>query len=207
MPNHVQNILFVEGSAQDTAAFFDLCKVSDTDHFSFAGIVPRPSDAQLGREMVMGIGYALPAFGLAHPMSWEITHWGSKWDAYEVGAVWVHDTYKRISFQTAWTPPEPWLKAASTRFPTLVFRMMSKDEGALRGCVFVARGGDVAMDDGLGDSDDDNGDGGGDGDDDEVEDDSRGDITLHFDAAKPHKYLRYMKCYNFVDGPLPGERA
>jgi hypothetical protein len=203
MPNHVQNILFVEGSPDETSAFFYSCRVSDEKPFSFAGIVPRPTDAQLGRKLVMGMGYALGLGpGFAHPMAWEIEHWGSKWDAYEVGTtIWAHPQYKRIVFQTAWTAPVPWLVAASKRFPALVFRILSKDEGELHGSILrVWDGGETEVDKGAGhdDGDDDDDDG-------DAVPNSVGDISRHFDAGRPHRFLRYMNCYNFVDGPLVGE--
>src|SRR5207253_1211356 len=82
--------------------------------FSFEALVPRPSDEVLGRKRTIlpgNLGYAFGS-GLngVNPMQWEVDNWGTKWDA---GEPVVDEKNERVTFQTAWSAPLPWLEKVS----------------------------------------------------------------------------------------------
>jgi hypothetical protein len=62
-----------------------------------------------------------------HPgwYGWSIANWGTKWGAYDY-KMRDHVTFE---FQTAWSPPEPILRALSAKHPLVVFKVTSVDEG------------------------------------------------------------------------------
>jgi len=62
--------------------------------------------------------------------SWQCNNWGTKWGAYDVVG-W--DDNERgtaiVTFFTAWTPPTPFLVAASKVYPYIEFKNTYSDEG------------------------------------------------------------------------------
>ena len=61
---------------------------------------------------------------------WRITHWGTKWNAYEFQLV-NEETPFEVAFMSAWDAPHPVIEAFSTRFPEATVRHVYVDEGAL----------------------------------------------------------------------------
>lgn len=74
---------------------------------------------------------------------WNIAHWGTKWDVYsehmgieELG--WQEGCESIcFGFDTAWSPPVPWLEKVADMFPTLTFLLHYEEPG----CYFA---GDVS---------------------------------------------------------------
>ena len=60
---------------------------------------------------------------------WNITNWGTKWDASDIHLEKSGDHLSvSISFQTAWSPPEPIFQAIVEQFPTLSFEISYEEE-------------------------------------------------------------------------------
>ena len=57
---------------------------------------------------------------------WSIKHWGTKWNATET----TRTADNQIDFQTAWSPPMPWLLELSKQHPKEKFVMFCDEEGA-----------------------------------------------------------------------------
>ena len=55
--------------------------------------------------------------------SWRIQKWGTKWDAPTEMLFERTEEGLFYDFDTAWSPPTPWLKAASKAYPELKFDM------------------------------------------------------------------------------------
>ena len=74
---------------------------------------------------------------------WAVDKWGTKWDAstnsYDHDVGWV-----QIIFDTAWSPPEPWILAVSKKFPLLEITVrVTEESDAFMGYI-CARNGKLA---------------------------------------------------------------
>jgi len=61
--------------------------------------------------------------------SWQVHNWGTKWNAYEIGAWSLGFEGAEIIFCTAWSPPIAFLVNASKKFQDLTFEIKYSDEG------------------------------------------------------------------------------
>jgi hypothetical protein len=59
---------------------------------------------------------------------WNNEHWGTKWDAGEVGIERHSDDHLQVRFHTAWSPPYPVIEEASRQYPTLTFTLEWEEE-------------------------------------------------------------------------------
>lgn len=87
----------------------------------------------------------LEAWGHKTWYSWRLEHWGTKWalDPEEID-VDVADTAICVSFDTAWAPPVPVMRALCRRFPRVQLTMQYREEGVgFCGMVCGAGGGAV----------------------------------------------------------------
>lgn len=66
----------------------------------------------------------LRRYGAVSWYEWRVEHWGTKWNSYM-----PTEDGRRISFLTAWTPPEPVYKVLSERFPRVAFTLRCAIEG------------------------------------------------------------------------------
>jgi len=59
---------------------------------------------------------------------WRVQNWGTKW---EPSGVDVEKGVDHIlyDFDTAWSPPEPWVRSISTKYPDLTFRLSYEEPG------------------------------------------------------------------------------
>jgi len=116
MPNHITNILHIEGPRSDIDQIIG--QNDDPEFFSFKYVVPHPPEANEDDDSSWDW------------YNWHINNWGTKWDAYETAFI-SNDTsepYAEINFQTAWSPPAAWLASAVEKFPNLGFKLYWLDE-------------------------------------------------------------------------------
>lgn len=127
MPNHVVNeIIFrgVDAAAQE--AILSRC-INAEGKVDFEMLVPTPINLWLGN---VGQKHE-KAFGTT-ALDWSRTHWGTKWNAYG------HKPTERtadtliLRFETAWSPPYPWIIAVFNTFKRS-FEHNWLDEGRDRG--------------------------------------------------------------------------
>lgn len=145
MPNHCENDLYVRGDEKRVAEFltfigadredpkFDFDKVipypekfkqmdEEAKAFSFFGATPGLSDEEraAAREAYKAKwGTEQDGFNFGG-YEWCCNNWGTKWNAYEIG-VYDHPRGTCITFQTAWSPPEPVIRKLFELFPDLYF--------------------------------------------------------------------------------------
>lgn len=148
MPNWCDNRMTVEGPPDDVRAFVECVKDrSDAEHIqpiSFERLVPTPpcsTDDEvaklLGRNSAGDMNYQ----GMPDWYWWRVEHWGTKWDAcdarltYEEGA-----TEAEYYYNTAWAPPEQWVRTVATMFPNLRFTLSYVEEGMGFAGYLVCRG-------------------------------------------------------------------
>jgi hypothetical protein len=90
MPNWVYNVVTLSGPSEQLEELYtDWCKpTEDREGFSFRNLVPRPAEHH------------------DDWYNWNVSNWGTKWDACE-----PHESREvdglTIFFETAWSPPEP----------------------------------------------------------------------------------------------------
>jgi len=60
--------------------------------------------------------------------SWNIGHWGTKWNAYSTEIEPLPGDLCRLTFQTAWSHPIPIIEALSAKFPDEEFEVKYADE-------------------------------------------------------------------------------
>ena len=67
-------------------------------------------------------------YGAADWYDWSISNWGTKWNSYGYAEGFQYDGSNEIIFETAWSRPEPIVKALSKMFPDIEFRHQWADE-------------------------------------------------------------------------------
>lgn len=157
MPNWIANNLELRGNAEQVAKILEFVK-SDEREFDFNKIAPIPKElentqaptkiisqkeydeqeARLAKgeltesEKSWGISRGLTLemsmeykrrFGADNWYGWQTQNWGTKWNASEV---FISDNL--ISFNTAWSTPEPIFTALSKLFPDVEFFIEFADE-------------------------------------------------------------------------------
>lgn len=115
MPNHITNILHLEGPRSDIDQI--LGPATDPESFSFKYTVPPPEESVTDPEKWDWY-------------NWQIENWGTKWDAYETlfNSNESDEDYAEINFQTAWSPPSAWLATTVEKFPNVEFKLYWLDE-------------------------------------------------------------------------------
>ena len=61
--------------------------------------------------------------------NWSIENWGTKWDAGESGTNQDTENVLDLSFDTAWSPPTPWLQKVTEKYRKLKFTLEYTEEG------------------------------------------------------------------------------
>jgi hypothetical protein len=95
--------------------------------FSLSGCVPMPSElagtSSPSNASEEERARLVSLYGADDWYSWSVQHWGTKWDAADVSVCDVAPGRVALSFDTAWSPPEPWVATVSSQFPDLTFTL------------------------------------------------------------------------------------
>ena len=79
--------------------------------------------------------------------SWCVSHYGTKWDIFgNVHYAEVEDGLAEYDFDTAWSPPCPWLEKVSRDWPDLSFELVYYEGGIGFAGWFVCEDGEVVDD-------------------------------------------------------------
>ena len=133
MPNHCENN---NGDAQMIKKFYDEnftiepdSSIHDSPQLQFSMSVPMPQHIE-------------------DWYHWNINNWGTKWEPYEVFDDYVCSdiTTLNIGFETAWSPPESWLKTVATLYPALHFELRYAEGGNGFSGVLECQWGEVVND-------------------------------------------------------------
>ena len=127
MPNHVINeIIFrnVDATVQE-AVIAATCGAEGKVDFEI--LVPTPLNVWMGS---VGSQHEA-AFGRTG-LGWSRENWGTKWNAYSHQPTVQTENTLTLTFETAWSPPYPWLAAVFNKL-SLPFDHNWLDEGAARG--------------------------------------------------------------------------
>lgn len=132
MPNHCTNHLCITGPFPERDAFMKTLKIKgyhedwEDGTFCFHQTVPMPDSVFRGD---LGRAEEIAYPGEKNWRDWAINNWGTKWANYDTGEVEEGSKSIKVTFQTAWGPPDKWLEAVSAKFPTLKFSLSWSIEG------------------------------------------------------------------------------
>ena len=166
MPNWVSNTITATAESKTQLdAFLEKAKGEQSqirsegnEDFHFGAFV-HPSDenlpyykGEIEEEKPEGWEEMTPAEQMAHSLKfsgrnwydWNITNWGTKWDAGDTHIERVGDLDALISFQTAWAIPEPILHAIAEQHPELTFNIWAEEEQGW-GAEFFAEKGELSL--------------------------------------------------------------
>jgi hypothetical protein len=145
MPNWCENDLWVEGTEEQLEEFMAFVKGERDSRgrlqtIDFEKIVPVPEDENL------------------EWFSWSAENWGTKWNAshfedlnpdsggeWKEDEAWDRDKCIKITFDTAWNPPLPIIKALGKKFPELWFRLAYFEQGMGFNGAYRVENGKVTM--------------------------------------------------------------
>lgn len=125
MPNWCNNKLAIYGLEEEVKRFRDQAigyspwthiREQKENALNFHSLVPVPSE-------VLAAGYEPAGY------EWELRNWGCKWGpgSAELADEWEgHLTY---TFDTAWSPPVPFLSKLAPQWPTLMFLLEYEEMG------------------------------------------------------------------------------
>lgn len=125
MPNHVTSELIFRDISDEVRDEILKAIVNSDGKVDFNILVPTPPNLWMGNE---GRSHE-KAFGARRSMVWARENWGTKWNAYMTREPTFADGVLTIAFDTAWSPPYPWIAAVFNRF-NLSFEHNWLDEGA-----------------------------------------------------------------------------
>lgn len=120
MPNWCDNTLVINGEPERVTEFLEIIKSEDAV-IDFDTLVPMPS-ALRGRK-------SPDDQGAVTWYEWSVENWGTKWNACDA---YIDEEGKGdavILFQTAWSPPVPWIEKVIKYFPWLSFELWWEEGG------------------------------------------------------------------------------
>lgn len=127
MPNHVLNELVFRDISEEAKDKIVSAIVDENEDVDFSILVPIPKNVWMGN-----VGQRHEKAFKRTGLDWMRENWGTKWNAYSTQPVEWSEGVLTIIFETAWSPPYPWLAAV---FNTLAipFDHNWLDEGCARG--------------------------------------------------------------------------
>lgn len=166
MPNWVSNTISVTAESKtELDAFLEKAKGEQSkirsegnEEFHFGAFVhPLDEDlpyykGEIQEEKPEGWNEMTSAEQMAHNLKfsgrgwydWNVTNWGTKWDACDTYIGRDGDLEASISFQTAWGIPEPILKAIAEQHPELTFNIWAEEEQGW-GAEYHAENGELSL--------------------------------------------------------------
>ena len=166
MPNWTSNTIRIAGEETELRAFLDAVK-SEGQFFDFNRLIPMPAllkntskghrtlggrvvtswyvqpESGKTRAFTASEEAALRDIGYLNWYDWSVANWGTKWNACHVAvrSEGISRGIAEITFDTAWSAPEPVFREMFAMFPRLAFTCVWRDEDDL--CHRILRSEDV----------------------------------------------------------------
>lgn len=137
MPNWCDNLLTISGKKEDLEEFKNKAK-TDKEVLSFNNFVPMPKELDIDSgcfsgdkktEMDKKYEENKKKYGYKDWYDWDIANWGTKWDVSGAEILDDEDTYVDYRFDTAWSPPQEWLREVAKQNPHLAFKLVYREDG------------------------------------------------------------------------------
>lgn len=127
MPNYCSNQLLVKGDPKEVSRFYNENK-TEKSPLSFKKSVPIPDHIYQGGSISQE---ERDKYCDKTWYDWCPIHWGTKWDACD--PVCFPETIDKgilnYDFETAWSPPEAWLKKVAEKYQLLEFVLSYREPG------------------------------------------------------------------------------
>lgn len=143
MPNHVYTNMSIEGTEEEVQNFFvtHFTERDGESYFDFETFYPMPEELKGTRapsNLPADESKALvDKYGVDNWYAWCINHWGTKWNTYDNC---IHDD-NNISFQTAWSLPDPIFARMAELYPSMTFNIKCvEDGGFFAGTILISEG-------------------------------------------------------------------
>ena len=158
MPNHCESDLYVSGKADGLKAFHLHAISGEVEDILDANkYIPYPQEykdqdelvakareaARDGSPDLVKAAWALKDGFNSGGYKWCIEHWGTKWGIYSAAVCYKNEITAKYTFQSAWSSPEPVIKAMSTMFPLLTFKLKWYECGMAQKGMYIYQNGDV----------------------------------------------------------------
>jgi len=92
----------------------------------------KKADAKTVKNFVQAI-LNLNKYGHCSWYEWNVAHWGTKWNAYDINEPEIVKGSATYHFNTAWSPPIPVVKRMAEIFPALRFELVYEEESDFYG--------------------------------------------------------------------------
>jgi len=146
MPNHCENYLRINGSMKEIERM--LSEVESSDKLIDANkIIPYPEEYRKLDEIAKAArdkgnfdvedGYNNGGY------QWCVNTWGTKWGMYDFTPIVRYKQSVKLTFLSAWSPPEPIIKQLSIQYPKLTFTLRYYEGGAGFKGVLKCKGYDI----------------------------------------------------------------
>ena len=129
MPNWCSNRLSVFGSTKKLQEFVSMGRPMDTadkSELKLHSLFPMPKDLEDTKSPVDRPNPTfIRKYGFDNWYDWKVANWGVKWDidAQMEDMRDVSNPHVTYVFDTAWGPPDKWLKEIAHRWPALKFEL------------------------------------------------------------------------------------
>ena len=132
MPNHVQNVISLEGKPEAIRQMLERIKNDEygIGTVDFNKIILMPKNiytGALGRK-------EMAVYGKNNWYDWSIRNWNTKWNAYGYDRDTDYSKSEQLLFFTAWTAPHPVMEKLSELFPEIEFVHEWADEDLGMNC-------------------------------------------------------------------------
>ena len=133
MPNHVINeVVFDRRAAEHPAIIAAACDAEGK--VDFGVLLPMPANVWRGSvSRRHSEAFGADCIGL----DWARTNWGTKWNAYDHKPTEADDRTLTLRFETAWSPPYPWLVELFNTCGDFRHNWLSEGGGSSKECRFV----------------------------------------------------------------------
>ena len=135
MPNWTYNRVRVRGD--DSERIQEIKKLFEGKN-PFHVLIPEPdwTTTPLTKEYAKSYSFSDPKFASTGRQDdrwydWRTTHWGTKWGACDVEITQDDEDFLEITFNTAWSPPEPIVHALRSKYEC-------KDEDSYRNGKYIS---------------------------------------------------------------------
>ena len=139
MPNWCSNDLSLEGDKDKIlAAMKDIHPIDDggsvdENVVEFNLAVPMPAELVDTVSPARGDDATRKRLRAMHGADnwydWSVNNWSTKWTGLECFVGWQGDNYYSIEFESAWAPPENWLKKLAPKHPDVKFSLTYDEPG------------------------------------------------------------------------------